>query len=79
MMHHPCLLEKIVFLASKTLLFFIGTRKQTFSSILNFMILQMVRNECVKFDRHVDRQVNYKILWLKVPKNAQNLHNPPCF
>jgi hypothetical protein len=46
---------------------------------LNFVILQMVRNECVKFGRHVDRQVNYKILHLKVPNNAQTLHNPPCF
>jgi hypothetical protein len=39
----------------------------------------MVRNECVKFGRHVDRQVNYKILQLKVLNNAQTLHNPPCF
>jgi hypothetical protein len=62
MMHHPCLLDKVVFLASKTLLFAIGTRKETFSSTLNFMISEMVRNECVKFGKHIDRQVNYKIL-----------------
>jgi hypothetical protein len=35
------------------------------------MISQMVRNECVKFGKHVDRQINYKILWLKVLDNAQ--------
>ena len=47
MMHHPCLLEKVVFLASKTFLSPIGTReKNKKSSTLNFMILQMVRNEC---------------------------------
>jgi hypothetical protein len=34
-------------------------------------IAQMVRNEYVKFGRHVDRQVNYKILWFKVPNDAQ--------
>jgi hypothetical protein len=43
------------------------------------MILQMVRNEFVKFDEHVDIQVSYKILWLEVPKMAPILHNPPCF
>jgi hypothetical protein len=79
MMNHPCLLEKVVFLGTETLLPPIGTWKKTLSSTLNFMILQMVRNECVEFDRHVDRQINYKILWLKVPNNAQTLHNPPCF
>jgi hypothetical protein len=79
MMHHPSLLEKVVFLASKTLLSPIGTWKKTFLSTLNFMILQMVRIECVKFGKHVDRQVKYKILWLKVLNNAQTLHNPPYF
>jgi hypothetical protein len=29
--------------------------------------------------RHVDRQVNYKILWLKIPNNAKTLSNPPSF
>ena len=43
------------------------------------MILQMVRNECVKFDRYIDTQLNYKILWFKVSNNPQTLHNPPCF
>jgi hypothetical protein len=31
-------------------------------STLNLMILQMVRNECVRFGGHIDVQVNYKIL-----------------
>jgi hypothetical protein len=33
---------------------------------LNVMILQMVRNECVRFGGHVDIEVRYKILWLDV-------------
>ena len=33
-------------------------------------------NESVKFGRHVGIQANYKILWLKLPKNVQTLHNP---
>jgi hypothetical protein len=28
------------------------------------MILQTVRNECVRFGGHVDIEVSYKILWL---------------
>jgi hypothetical protein len=36
--------------------------KKTFSSILNVMISQMVRNESVRFGRHIDIEVSYKIL-----------------
>jgi hypothetical protein len=54
-------------------------KEKFFSSTLNFMISQMVRNEYMKFGRHVDSQVIYKILWLKVPNNTQTLHNPPYF
>jgi hypothetical protein len=43
------------------------------------MILQMVKNEYVKFGRHVDKQINYNILQLKMPNNAQTLHSPPYF
>jgi hypothetical protein len=39
----------------------------------------MVRNESVRFGRHIDIEVSYKILWLKVPKVDPILHNPPCF
>jgi hypothetical protein len=33
------------------------------------MISQTVRNECVRFGRHVDIQVSYKILQLEVLKD----------
>ena len=48
-----------------------------FFSTLNFIILQMVRNECVKFDGHIDTQISCKILWLKIP--ILILYNPPYF
>jgi hypothetical protein len=50
-----------------------------FFPTLNLMILQTVRNECVRFGGHVDIQVSYKILQLKVSKKVPILHNPPCF
>jgi hypothetical protein len=34
------------------------------------MILQMVRNESVRYGRHIDIEVSYKILRLEVPKNV---------
>jgi hypothetical protein len=40
--------------------------KKTFLSTLNIMVLQMVRNECVRFGGHVDIEVSYKILCLDV-------------
>jgi hypothetical protein len=43
------------------------------------MILQMVRNECVRFGGHVDIEVNYKILLLDVLEMTPSLQNPPCF
>jgi hypothetical protein len=46
---------------------------------LNVMILQMVRNESVRFGRHIDIEVSYKILWLEVPKLVPFLHYPTCF
>jgi hypothetical protein len=48
--------------------------KKTFSSTLNVMILQMVRNESVKFGRLIDIEVNYKILRLEIPKLVLILH-----
>jgi hypothetical protein len=53
--------------------------KKTFSSTLNVMILQMVRNESVRFGRHIDIEVSYKILQLEVPKLVLILHYPACF
>jgi hypothetical protein len=49
-------------LAFETLLSPFGAGKKTSFSTLNVMILQMVRNECVRFGRHVDIEVSYKIL-----------------
>jgi hypothetical protein len=60
--HIPYLLEKVIFLDPKRLL------KITFSSTLNVMISQMVRNESVRFGRHIDIEVSYKILQLEIPK-----------
>jgi hypothetical protein len=48
-------------------------------STLNVMILQMERNECVRFGRHVDIEVSYKILRLDVLKMTPILHNLSCF
>jgi hypothetical protein len=53
--------------------------KKTFSSTLNVMISQMVRNESVRFGRHTDIEVRYKILQLEVPKLVPILHYPACF
>jgi hypothetical protein len=53
--------------------------KNTFSSTLNVMISQMVWNESVRFGRHIDIEVSYKILQLEVPKLVPILHNLACF
>jgi hypothetical protein len=39
----------------------------------------MVRNESVRFGRHIDIEVRYKILRLEVPKLVPILHYPACF
>jgi hypothetical protein len=77
--HIPYLLKKMVFLAFKTLLSLKGKGKKSFFSTLNVMILQTVRNGCVRFGGHVDIEVSYKILELEVLKETPSLHNPPCF
>jgi hypothetical protein len=53
--------------------------KKTFSSTLNVMISQMVRNESVRFGRHTELEANYKILQLEVPKLVPILYYPACF
>jgi hypothetical protein len=53
--------------------------KKTFSSTLNVTISQTVRNECVRFGRHVDIQVSYKILRLEVLKDNPTLDTSPSF
>jgi hypothetical protein len=45
--------------------------KKTFLSTLNVMISQMLRNESVRFGRHIDKEVSYKILQLEVPRMSQ--------
>jgi hypothetical protein len=49
--------------------------KKTFLSTLNVMILQRVRNECVRFSGYVHIDVSYKILQLDVLKETPILHN----
>jgi hypothetical protein len=49
------------------------------SSTLNVMISQMVRNEAVRFGRHIDIEVSYKILQLEIPKLVLILHYLACF
>jgi hypothetical protein len=73
------ILEKVIFLDPKRLLspFCKGKKKNSFT--LNVMISQMVRNESVRFGRHIDIKVSYKILRLEVPQNVPILQNPPCF
>jgi hypothetical protein len=53
--------------------------KKTFFSTLKVMILQTVRNECVRFGGHVDIEVRYKILRLDVLQETQISHNLSCF
>jgi hypothetical protein len=43
------------------------------------MILQMVRNDSVRFGRHIGIEVYYKILRLEIPKLVQILHYLACF
>jgi hypothetical protein len=69
----------VVFLDPKRLLSPFCNGKKTFSSTLNVMISQMVRNGSVIFGRHIDIEVSYKILQLEVPKLVSILHYPACF
>jgi hypothetical protein len=64
--HIPYLLLKMVFLAFKLCCPLWAQGKKTFLSTLNVMILQMVRNKCVRFGGHVDIEVRYMILRLDV-------------
>jgi hypothetical protein len=43
------------------------------------MISQMVRNENLRFGRHIDIEVSYKILQLDIPKLVPILYYPACF
>jgi hypothetical protein len=71
--------KKVVFWTPKDCCPLFARTKKTISSTLNVMISQMVRNESVKFGRHIDIEVSYKILRLEVPKLVPILHYPACF
>jgi hypothetical protein len=43
------------------------------------MISQMVKNETIRFGRHIDIEVSYKILCLEIPKLVLILHYLACF
>jgi hypothetical protein len=53
--------------------------KKTFCLILNVMISQTVKNECVRFGGQVDIEVSYKILQLQVLIESPILNTSPCF
>jgi hypothetical protein len=73
------LLEKMVFLDSKRLLSPLGRGKKNFFFNFECYDSQMVRNENVRFGRHIDIEVSYKILQLEVPKLVPILHYLACF
>jgi hypothetical protein len=73
------LLEKVDFWTPKDCCPPLAGAKITFSSTLNVMISQMVRNESERFGRHIDIEVSYKILKLEIPKLVLILHYPACF
>jgi hypothetical protein len=79
--HISYLLEKVVFCTPKDCCPPWARANKTFSSTSNVMISQMVRNESVRFGRHVDIEVSYcnKILQLEVPKLVPILHYSACF
>jgi hypothetical protein len=66
------LLEEVGFLDPKRLLSTCRRGEKTFSSTLNVMISQMVRNESVRFGRHIDIEVSYKILQVGNTKIGSN-------
>jgi hypothetical protein len=75
----PYLLEKVVFLDPKRLLSHSDRGKINFFSTLNVMILQMVTNKGVRFGKHLEIEVSYKILQLEIPKLVLILHYLACF
>jgi hypothetical protein len=77
--HISYLLEKVVFWTPKDCCPPLAGAKKMFSSILNVMISQMVRNESIRFGRHIDIEVSYKILRLEIPKLVLILHSSACF
>jgi hypothetical protein len=72
--HIPYLLNKMVFCGLQNSPVPLGRRGKKLSSTLNVMILQMMRNECIRFG-YLDIEVSYKILRLDVLKETPVLHN----
>jgi hypothetical protein len=66
--HISYLLEKVVFLDPKRLLSPLGRGEKSF--FFNFECYDLTNSKewKVRFDRHVDIEVSYKILWMEVPK-----------
>jgi hypothetical protein len=64
--HIPYLLLKMAFWVFKTLLSSLGTGEKNFFVNFEHLILQTVKNECVRFGGHVDIEVRYKILRLDI-------------
>jgi hypothetical protein len=77
--HISYLLEKVGFLASKRLLSSFGRDKKNFFFNFECYDLANVRYESVRFGRHIDIKVSYKILQLEIPKLILILHYPACF
>jgi hypothetical protein len=73
------LLEKVVFWTPKDRCPPLAGAKNTFYSTLNVMMFQMVRTKSVRYGRHIDIEVSYKILQLEVPILVPILHYPACF
>jgi hypothetical protein len=63
--HILYLLEKVVLLDPKDCCPPFARAKKAFSSTLCVMMIQMVKNESVRFGRNIDIDVNYKILHWK--------------
>jgi hypothetical protein len=66
------------FFGPQNFVVFLEYKENTFFSNFEPLILQSIWNECIRFGEHVNIQVNYKILQLKVPKKAPILHNHLC-
>jgi hypothetical protein len=60
--HNPCYSKNRFFWTPKHCCPPFAGAKKSFSSTLNVMISQMVRNESGRFGRHIDIEVSYKIL-----------------
>jgi hypothetical protein len=77
--HISYLLEKLVFLDLKRFLFPLDRGKKNFFFNFECYDHTTVRNESVRFGKHIDIEVSYKILQLEVPKLVPILHYPACF